>query len=312
MPESLYCEHGSTRSLEKPPWIANAAAKCSCIAASLGESAFHKELNRALAAREKLSAHERSRLTPFAPRSILWYYELLLYGLLFHTPSATQPLSGSAQQHSHWLEFGVRAGGSLNATCAALLSMHANGRNVTAHGFDTFTGLPEPWEQMGAGTFSQDGRLPPVHSCARLHQGLINETLPSFLARHRHTLTSNALEGASIDVDLYRGTTDALGLIEPFLRPRTLLHFHELARPFTEADGATLRYWRARFGPAGWTGNHTRNVHHPDVRAKLLRAHKYRRMRSSAPSIGSFAVAIQAFVSGSCPSSAVSTSPLCS
>jgi len=58
-------------------------------------------------------------------------------------------------------------------------------------GFDTFSGLPEAWEQgaggdtFDAGAFDLAGKLPVVPANARLVRGLFSDTLPPFLMELR-------------------------------------------------------------------------------------------------------------------------------
>jgi hypothetical protein len=54
----------------------------------------------------------------------------------------------------------------------------------TAHGFDSFEGLPGDWAgtKEAKGAFSLRGRLPKEPGNARLHVGWFDRTLPDFLA----------------------------------------------------------------------------------------------------------------------------------
>jgi hypothetical protein len=232
----------------EPRGMANASwlrAHCACIPADVDEASFHALLDDALAARARLDlSDEYSRIeafiSPMSTRSDP--YTLLLHGLLALLPTASCALVAPPCE---WLEFGVASGYSLNLTARAL-----EARGVVAaqlHGFDTFEGLPEAWgdRRMARGRFSQGGILPRVHPWATLYQGLINETLPRFLAQPRAAGSkleaarppTRLLLGASIDVDLYAGAHAALTALTPWLRtPGQLLHFHELVRPFGWGD----------------------------------------------------------------------------
>jgi hypothetical protein len=70
-------------------------------------------------------------------------------------------------------------------------------------GFDTFSGLPEAWEQgaggdtFDAGAFDLAGRLPAVPANARLVKGLFADTLPPFLMELRGGADHADLVGAS-------------------------------------------------------------------------------------------------------------------
>jgi len=70
------------------------------------------------------------------------------------------------------------------------------------YGFDTFSGLPEAWEQgaggdtFDAGAFDLAGKLPAVPANARLVKGLFSDTLPPFLMELRGGADHAALVGA--------------------------------------------------------------------------------------------------------------------
>ena len=169
------------------------------------------------------------------------------YALLVHALSAAAarrlPTGTEDSRAPLWFEFGVRGGHSLNLSCAALHRAPAShgGLGARVHGFDTFEGLPEAWNsRFGKGALSMHGVVPHVHACGRLHVGLINETLAPFLTTLR--AQTWRLLGASVDVDLYGGTIQALRALRPWLQPGVLLHFHEFytgphrARGFARKD----------------------------------------------------------------------------
>jgi len=210
---------------------------CKCISASLPKEAFFSRLHAALAARtacaESSQLEQIGRATP-SMRSVGRkrttvdgpYLQLAL-GLMFYRMP-------NVPRHSVWLEFGVAGGGSTNMTCDVL--RHVNDSDVVVHGFDTFSGLPTEWTgtKYGRGAFSQDGVVPHVRPCARLHKGLINTTFPDFIARHAHV----SLLGLSVDVDIYEPALLVLLSLRRagLLKPRRLIHFHEIAQPFGPAD----------------------------------------------------------------------------
>ena len=205
--------------------------------ASLGLSSFNQTMVKLLNSRQPLTGFLRERITAeFQGRGILvdgkpfdlesgWpvyhSYELLAFAV---------PLAPAGM----FLEFGVNNGQSLNVTSIMLNGADYNSLdNPTpriAHGFDTFTGLPEDWigadgaTIMKAGTFTQNGELPTVRQQVELRQGLFESTLPAFLERHLGEL----LAFANIDCDLYNGATQVLDLLRDRLTPGTILHFHDI------------------------------------------------------------------------------------
>ena len=158
-------------------------------------------------------------------------YQTLVSAMLHHLPARNAGGDHGVPQPGIWLEFGVNFGFSFNATCALLSARPP----AEVHGFDTFTGLPEAWGTMAAGTFSQQGKLPPVRRpCGHLHKGLLNETLPTILRhlqRRLHGSKPFALLGMNVDVDLFDGSVAALRLAAPHLQVGSLVHFHEIAIP---------------------------------------------------------------------------------
>ena len=130
------------------------------------------------------------------------------------------------------LEFGVAAG-------AATRWYAANGVNISQwHGFDTFSGLPEPWRRgsidvVAAGAFSPESSssgVPPkisAHYPISWHPGLIEDTLPSF----------SRPEGAVfilIDVDLLNPTRTIFQWLIEHGEPGDLIYLDEAFDPFNE------------------------------------------------------------------------------
>jgi hypothetical protein len=139
--------------------------------------------------------------------------------------AATQLSSGSVTV----LELGVAGG----ATTRFWLSMLRNPQ-LRWHGFDTFTGLPEPWTRGGirfaeAGTFSTGGS-PPSVADARVswHVGLVEQTLPAA------ELDLGSPLCVLFDLDLYEPSKFALDWLTPYLKPGDLLYFDEAYDPWHE------------------------------------------------------------------------------
>ncbi len=75
------------------------------------------------------------------------------------------------------LEFGVHRGESVRRLMAMLPRP-----GVRFHGFDSFVGLPEDWNEVPAAHFSTDGQIPATDdSRVVFHKGWFNDTLPPFL-----------------------------------------------------------------------------------------------------------------------------------
>ena len=100
-----------------------------------------------------------------------------------------------------WAEFGVFDGGTLTLA-ANWRAAHCGPDAPPVFGFDTFSGLPEAWEQgaggdtFDAGAFDLAGKLPAVPANARLVRGLFSDTLPPFLMELRGGADHADLVGA--------------------------------------------------------------------------------------------------------------------
>jgi hypothetical protein len=109
-------------------------------------------------------------------------------------------------------EFGVYSGSTLRRISA---------QRSGAHGFDSFSGLPEDWRVSHLqGAFSVDA-LPPVGG-AELHVGWFDDTLPGFMAEH-----SGPAAFLHLDADLYSSTVTVFNAFEDRIGPGTVLLFDE-------------------------------------------------------------------------------------
>ena len=132
------------------------------------------------------------------------------------------------------LEFGVAAGAATQWWAGQNLDFSE------WHGFDTFTGLPEPWSRggvavMAAGVFDQTGSkdiFPNVKASYRVtwHKGLISDT---FVNRKFEVPRERQLI-IFIDVDLYAPTREVLEYLAKFLKPGDLIYFDEGFDPWNE------------------------------------------------------------------------------
>ncbi len=126
-----------------------------------------------------------------------------------------------------YLEAGVMHGESIRHW--AHLSSHPQSRFF---GFDTFTGLPEPWQTglktYEPGTFSNEGKAPKADdSRITFVQGLFQNTLPGFLASYRR----QSVVVVHCDADLYTSTLYWLCSLDPVLRDGATLLFDDFSVP---------------------------------------------------------------------------------
>ncbi|MBP92523.1 MAG: hypothetical protein CMC55_00210 [Flavobacteriaceae bacterium] len=89
-------------------------------------------------------------------------------------------------------------------------------------GFDTFTGLPEPWHTIQPkGGLSANGQIPNI-SKGKFIVGEFKDTLPKFFSQQR------PLAGLiNFDADLYSSTLCALNYSKEIIDERTILVFDE-------------------------------------------------------------------------------------
>ncbi|AOR31560.1 hypothetical protein BFF78_11340 [Streptomyces fodineus] len=115
------------------------------------------------------------------------------------------------------LEFGVMGGQTLAILCDEF-------EDRPVHGFDSFRGLPEDWtHDSPSGTYSTGGQVPTdLPSNAKLHIGLFEDTLPTYLAD-----SDAPVALLHIDSDLYSSARTALFGLAPRLRAGSLIVFDE-------------------------------------------------------------------------------------
>jgi hypothetical protein len=160
-----------------------------------------------------------------------------------------------ANERVLYLEFGVYTGVSLRYWCGLLLNPQS-----ALHGFDSFEGLPEAWDDARPkGEFARprgasDGRrcLPRVDDPrVRLHIGWFQETLPIFELPEHERLVLN------LDADLYSSTRFALDTLKEALVPGTIICFDEFSDRLNElkAFSEFLAETKLRFRCLGGTTN---------------------------------------------------------
>jgi O-methyltransferase len=121
-----------------------------------------------------------------------------------------------------YLEFGVFKGESI--TKVAELNDNPDARFF---GFDSFEGLPSDWnEKNPRGTFSVNGCVPRVTDPRiTFIKGWFDQSLPLFLVDY----TPQAQLWIHIDADLYGSAMAALTMLNPHIRPGTIIVFDEIA-----------------------------------------------------------------------------------
>jgi hypothetical protein len=149
------------------------------------------------------------------------------------------------------LEFGVFQGESLR------LLRDVFGPPVI--GYDSFTGLPQPWERspghaLPAGYFRC---RPPIIDGAELVIGDFADTVAPDLA-----MRARPIRLAHIDCDLYSSCAAVLGALRPWLRDGTILLFDELVgfetsayRNWRQGEWRALQESGIRCRPLGRTGH---------------------------------------------------------
>jgi O-methyltransferase len=126
------------------------------------------------------------------------------------------------------LEFGVYQGAGL-AYWASVLK-HGGTR---LHGFDSFEGLPEAFDEHGGagrGAFDLGGVLPQLSDeRIELHRGWFEDVLPTFEVEPHSQLI------IALDADLYSSTRTVLRCLERWIAPGTFIYFDEMSHVQHEA-----------------------------------------------------------------------------
>jgi hypothetical protein len=124
-----------------------------------------------------------------------------------------------------YLEFGVYQGASMRWWSRAL-------RNPASrlHGFDSFEGLPEAFDDAGGkytrGWFSTGGQIPQIDDPrVTFFKGWFNETLPGY------TLPDHDVLFITIDADLYSSTIYVLRGLRAHIKRGVYLYMDDMSRP---------------------------------------------------------------------------------
>lgn len=129
-----------------------------------------------------------------------------------------------------YCEFGVFKGASMKYW--SKLNTNSNSR---FYGFDTFSGLPENWENftggLKKGTFDTKGHTPAIDDGRVLfYKGLFQDTLPDFLTNY----DSNNILVVNIDADLYSSTLFVLTQMHSLLKKGSIVIFDEFSSVLNE------------------------------------------------------------------------------
>lgn len=127
----------------------------------------------------------------------------------------------------NYIEFGVCEGHSFRWWL-----QHNKATDSRFYGFDTFTGLPEQWDQFKAGDMTMHGNFPDVGGDPRAEfiKGLFQDTLPAFVDR----LDYKRRKIIHLDADLYSSTLYVLTYLDRYLNEGDILIFDEFGVPTHE------------------------------------------------------------------------------
>ena len=92
----------------------------------------------------------------------------------------------------------------------------------TIYGFDSFEGLPEPWNDLPEGTFTTKGEIPLVPDNVTLHKGWFDQILPKFIEKYPAPICF-----INIDCDIYSSTQSILEILASQIVPGTVIVFDE-------------------------------------------------------------------------------------
>ena len=186
--------------------------------------------------------------------------------LIFFAVFLVHHLVTNSKKHTHVLNKTYSSGRSLRLT-QEILPL-----DVTIHGFDTFTGLPQAWGNEPAGSYSTGGIVPNLEGKVYFHKGLFRDTIRPFLAHaDKEAAASEAaatdgdggeeegdgvggsafLAYANIDCDLYSSTLDILESMHGRVIPGTILIFDEYICHSTWRQDE-FRAWRECCKRFGW------------------------------------------------------------
>ncbi len=138
--------------------------------------------------------------------------------LLGHAASVFRMAMNEARKDGLVMEFGVYHGTSIRQI--------ANLVEADVHGFDSFEGIPEAWNNEQAGSYSTQGAMPEVPANVHLHAGWFEDSIPVFRQSDAaHSISP--VRFMNIDCDLYSSTKTVLDQFHSQIGPGTVLVFDE-------------------------------------------------------------------------------------
>jgi hypothetical protein len=121
-----------------------------------------------------------------------------------------------------YLEFGVYEGDTIRQWSTLLKN-----RATRLHGFDSFEGLPEQWDDhsgsfLKKGHFSTQGRIPQIpDNRVKFFKGWFQDTLP------KYEFVDSPVLVIFLDADLYSSTSYVLKTLRPHIKVGTIIYFDE-------------------------------------------------------------------------------------
>jgi hypothetical protein len=124
-----------------------------------------------------------------------------------------------------YLEFGVYKGNSMRWWSRTLTNPESH-----LHGFDSFEGLPEAFDDAGGkyakGWFSTSGNIPQIDDPrVKFFTGWFDQTLPTYQLPEYDVLV------ITLDADLYSSTIYVLHQLRPYIKAGTYVYFDDMSRP---------------------------------------------------------------------------------
>ena len=146
-------------------------------------------------------------------RSTIWLLDLKSRPkLYFNRWQFYDSVSKLSKPSRPFYEFGVWRGASFRY----LIEIYKQG-----YGFDTFTGIPENWDELKKGSYSSGGRVPKIKGGVFI-AGDFDETLPPFFSKARPKASV-----INIDSDLYASAKCVLRYARKVIDESTILIFDE-------------------------------------------------------------------------------------
>ena len=124
-----------------------------------------------------------------------------------------------------YLEFGVYRGASMRWWSRALTNPESH-----LHGFDSFEGLPEAFDDAGGkyakGWFSTKGQIPQMDDPrVKFFKGWFEQTLPGYQLPEHDVLV------ITLDADLYSSTIYVLRHLRAYIKAGTYVYLDDMSRP---------------------------------------------------------------------------------